>query len=155
GPQRDHDPAEVDRALLVNVAGVANGTRAFTRAARTWPPARRVLVNVSSGAARTSYEGWSVYGATKAAVEHLTDVVALEEPDVACHAVSPGVVETDMQVRIRTLDEATFPSVERFRRLHAEGGANSPAWVADHLAGLLLGTLEVAEVAYRVPAEPA
>lgn len=30
GPQRDHDPEEVQRALAVNVGGVANGTRAFS-----------------------------------------------------------------------------------------------------------------------------
>ena len=91
GPQRDHDPAAVDRALLVNVGGVANGTRSFTRRARGGS-GRRVLVNVSSGAASSIYEGWSVYGATKAAVDHFTQIVAAEEPSILCHAVAPGVV---------------------------------------------------------------
>ena len=139
--------------VLVNVAGVANGTRTFARLARGWPAARRVLVNVSSGAARTPYEGWAVYGATKAAVDQYTRTVAVEEPGLLCHAVAPGVVETALQEQVRALDEATFPAVERFRRIRAEGRANSPAWVADHLAGILLGSLTPDEVLYRVPDE--
>jgi benzil reductase ((S)-benzoin forming) len=154
GPQRDHDPAEVDRALLVNIGGVANGTRSFTRLARTWPEGRRVLVNISSGASRSVYEGWSIYGACKAAVDHLTEIVAAEEPGITCHAVAPGVVDTDMQALIRDHDEASFPAIERFRELHRAGAWNSPAWVADHLLGLLAGTLTPHEVVYRVPDEP-
>ena len=154
GPQRRHDPAAVDRALLVNVGGVANGTRSFTERCRGWAPARRVLVNVSSGAATSIYEGWSVYGATKAAVDHFTEIVAAEEPALLCHAVAPGVVDTDMQAEIRTHDERTFPAIERFRELHRAGAWSSPAWVADHLLGLLAGTWAPETVVVRVPAEP-
>lgn len=154
GPQRSHDAAAVDRALLVNIGGVANGTRSFTRRARTWTPGRRVLVNISSGAATSIYEGWSIYGATKAAVDHFTEIVAAEEPDLTCHAVAPGVVDTEMQAQIRTHEESTFPAVGRFRARHEAGAWNSPAWVADHLLGLLAGTLAPGEVVYRVPDEP-
>ena len=153
GPQRDQSSKETAWALLVNIGGVATGTRVFTERARSWEPALRVLVNISSGAGRSSYEGWSVYGATKAAVDRLTQVVALEEPDVLCHAVAPGVVETEMQVQVRELDDADFPAVDRFRDIHQRGSANSPAWVADHLAGILIGSLMPDEVLYRVPDE--
>lgn len=154
GPLRDSDPAAFDQALRVNVGGVANGTRTFAREARRWEPARRVLANISSGAATTPYAGWAAYCATKAAVEQLTEVVALEEPGLVAHAVSPGVVDTDMQAQIRAHDASTFPAIERFRRLHEEGTWNTPAWVADHLLGLLAGTLEPGQVRYRVPDEP-
>lgn len=153
GPQREHDPALVARALAVNVGGVANGTRTFTRRARSWPDGPRTLVNVSSGAARSSYEGWSIYGATKAAVDHFTEIVSLEEPDVRCHAVAPGVVETEMQQAIRSSDDTSFPAAEKFRRIHADGSANTPAWVADHLTGIASGTLSPDGVVYRVPDE--
>ncbi len=153
GPQRLHDPDDVTMALLVNIGGVANGTRAFTRRARKWPPGHRVLVNISSGAARSSYEGWSVYGATKAAVDHFTEIVAVEEPGILCHAVSPGVVETGMQAAIRATSADTFPSVDKFQRIHDEGMANTPAWVADHLAAILIGTLMPDAIVYRVPDE--
>lgn len=153
GPQRHHDPRQVEEALRINVIGVANGTRSFTRLARGWPLASRVLVNISSGAARSPYEGWAVYGATKAAVDQYTRTVALEEPHLRCHAVAPGVVETAMQEQVRALDETAFPAVDRFRQIHADGRASSPAWVADHLAAILLGALTPDDVLYRVPDE--
>ena len=154
GPQRRHDPAAMYEALAINVGGVALGTQAFTQRARGWVPARRVLVNITSGAATSVYPGWSVYGATKAAVDHFTETVAAEEPDLVCHAVAPGVVDTEMQTQIRTHDERDFPAIARFRQLHETGAWNSPAWVADHLLGLLAGTLTPDHVAYRVPDEP-
>lgn len=154
GPQRDHDPAASDRALLVNIGGVANGTRAFTRRARSWPEAPRLLVNISSGAARSVYEGWSIYGATKAAVDHFTEIIDAEEPSVRCHAVAPGVVDTPMQALIRSKSASTFPAVDRFHRLHRYGTWNSPAWVADHVAAIFTGELVPSEVVYRVPDEP-
>ncbi|WP_421120011.1 SDR family NAD(P)-dependent oxidoreductase [Aquihabitans daechungensis] len=154
GRARDADPDEVARALAVNVGGVVNGSAVFARRAGRWAPARRVLVNISSGASTSIYEGWSVYGATKAAVDHFTEILDVEEPDLACFAVAPGVVDTDMQAQIRTHDESTFPAIERFRQLHETGAWNSPAWVADHLAGLLTGALAPGQVVYRVPDEP-
>lgn len=156
GPQRDHEPTEVDRALLVNIGGVAHGTRSFTRSVAVNPPdpdsPRPLLVNISSGAATTTYSGWSVYGATKAAVDQFTRIVALEESDVRCHSVAPGVVDTEMQAAIRSHDAGTFPAIERFRDLHATGSWNSPGWVADHLLALYTGAL-VADVVFRVPAQ--
>ena len=101
-----------------------------------------MLVNISSGAATKPYEGWAAYCASKAAVDQLTRVVALEEARARparrtpCH---PGLVDTDMQAAIRASDEASFPEVERFRRAAAEHRFNSPAWVAEHILALAFG----------------
>lgn len=153
GPARTIPAEAVDDALRVNVGGVVNGTRAFVARARSWSAGRRALVNISSGAGRSGYAGWSVYGATKAAVDRFTEVVAVEEPDLVCASVAPGVVETAMQEEVRRSDVVDFPAVDRFRRIHAEGTANSPSWVADHLAAILLGSLRPDDVLYRVPDE--
>lgn len=59
-----------------------------------------------------------------------------------------------MQAQIRTHDAESFPAIDRFQDLHRTGSWNSPAWVADHLLGLLAGTLSPDEVVYRVPNEP-
>lgn len=154
GPLRNLDADAVSRALDVNIGGVVNGTRCFVQRARSWPPQRRVLVNISSGAASSIYEGWSVYGAAKAAVDHLTEIVAAEEPELLCYAISPGVIDTDMQKVIRKQKLKNFPAVERFKYLHANKAWNSPEWVADHLLGILTGTLAPERVVYRVPDEP-
>ncbi len=54
------------------------------------------LVNISSDAAVEAYEGWGGYGSAKAALEHLTAVLAVELPDLRCYAVDPGDMATDL-----------------------------------------------------------
>jgi NAD(P)-dependent dehydrogenase (short-subunit alcohol dehydrogenase family) len=54
------------------------------------------IVNVTSDAAVEAYEGWGTYGATKAALEQLGNVLAVEEPDVRVWWVDPGDLRTRM-----------------------------------------------------------
>lgn len=61
------------------------------------------IVNVSSAAARHPMAGMAAYGASKAALDQLTRVLALEgEPhNVTATGVYPGVVDTRMQEESR------------------------------------------------------
>ena len=61
------------------------------------------IVNVSSAAARHPLAGMSAYGASKAALDQLTRVLALEgEPyNIAVTGVYPGVIDTRMQEESR------------------------------------------------------
>ena len=155
-PLVDIDPAEVARTVEVDVTGVLHGSAVFAAhvRSRTGPG---VLVNISSGAATTPYVGWSLYCASKAALEQLTRVVALEESahGLLAYAVSPGMVDTDMQAAARAADEASFPEVERFRRVAAEKRFNSPAWVGSHILALAFGEERPESVSVRVPEQPA
>jgi benzil reductase ((S)-benzoin forming) len=102
--------------------------------------ARRELVLLSSGAARTAYAGWSAYGAGKAATDQWVRSVGAEQAErggVRVLAVAPGVVATGMQATIRDTDERDFPPVARFRRLHAEGQLEDADDVARRLWTLL------------------
>jgi NAD(P)-dependent dehydrogenase (short-subunit alcohol dehydrogenase family) len=54
------------------------------------------VVNVSSDAAVGAYPGWGGYGAAKAAVEQLSNVLAAEEPKVRVWWVDPGDLRTQM-----------------------------------------------------------
>lgn len=54
------------------------------------------IVNVTSDAAVEGYEGWGGYGASKAALEQLTRVLAAEHPDLRVHAYDPGDMRTRM-----------------------------------------------------------
>ncbi|MFW3170120.1 SDR family NAD(P)-dependent oxidoreductase [Geodermatophilus sp. CPCC 206100] len=55
----------------------------------------RVLL-VSSDAAVEAYPGWGGYGASKAALDQLAAVLAVELPALRIHAVDPGDMATDM-----------------------------------------------------------
>lgn len=153
GPLSKLDPAAVARAFEINVLGVANGSATFARHVAS-RPGGGVLVNISSGAATRPYAGWGPYCASKAAVEQLTEVVAIEEAEhgLRAHAVAPGLVDTDMQAVIRATDEADFPEVERFRTYSSY---NTAPWVAAHLLALAFGDDPPQEVRWKVPPEPA
>jgi len=154
-PLAEADPAASARTVEVNVTGTLHGSAVFAAHVR-----RRsgpgVLVNISSGAATTPYEGWGAYCASKAAVDQLTRVVELEEArhGLRAYALSPGVVDTDMQVAIRATEERDFPQVERFRRFATDDRFNSPAWVADHILAIAFGSGDPGQVMVRVPEQP-
>jgi NAD(P)-dependent dehydrogenase (short-subunit alcohol dehydrogenase family) len=58
-----------------------------------------VVVNVSSDAAVEAYPGWGGYGASKAALDHLSRVLAVEHPGLHVYAFDPGDMRTDMHQR--------------------------------------------------------
>ena len=54
------------------------------------------IVNITSDAAVEAYEGWGGYGASKAALEHASRVLAAERPDLRVLVVDPGDMRTEM-----------------------------------------------------------
>jgi NAD(P)-dependent dehydrogenase (short-subunit alcohol dehydrogenase family) len=54
------------------------------------------VLNVTSDAAVEGYEGWGGYGASKAALDQLSNVLAVEEPDVTVYWLDPGDMNTRM-----------------------------------------------------------
>ena len=155
GPLAEADADLIRRTVDVNVTGVLHGAAVFAAHVRS-RPGPGALVNISSGAATKPYEGWAVYCATKAAVDQLTRVVALEEArhGLVAYSVSPGLVDTDMQATVRASDESAFPEVARFRRAAEEHHFNSPAWVAEHILALAFGP-QRPDAVVRVPDQAA
>ncbi len=60
------------------------------------------LIDITSDAGVEAYEGWGGYGAGKAALDHLSAVLATEQPDLTVWAVDPGDLRTAMH-------QAAFP----------------------------------------------
>lgn len=114
--------------LLDAAAPMVLGHRVLA-ALRDHPAPRRELIQLTSGAARTPYPGWSAYGAAKAGVDQWVRTVAVEQRDrggVRVTAIAPGVVATAMQATIRDTDAADFPQVARFHQLHDAGQLVAP-----------------------------
>ncbi|HEX4817910.1 MAG TPA: SDR family NAD(P)-dependent oxidoreductase [Nonomuraea sp.] len=87
-------PLEAFRALLeTNVTAPLALVQATLPALRS---AQGSIVNVTSDAATGAYEGWGGYGAGKAALEQLSNVLAAEEPGVRVWWVDPGEMNTRM-----------------------------------------------------------
>ncbi|MGZ4675954.1 MAG: SDR family NAD(P)-dependent oxidoreductase [Acidimicrobiia bacterium] len=54
------------------------------------------VVNVTSDAAVEPYAGWGGYGSSKAALEHVSRVLAVEHPELRVLVVDPGDMRTEM-----------------------------------------------------------
>ncbi|MEM1323768.1 MAG: SDR family oxidoreductase [Bacteroidota bacterium] len=55
-----------------------------------------VIINISSDAAVEAYPGWGGYGSSKAALDHLTAILAKEHPQWHIYAVDPGDMRTQL-----------------------------------------------------------
>jgi NAD(P)-dependent dehydrogenase (short-subunit alcohol dehydrogenase family) len=55
------------------------------------------IINITSDAAVETYEGWGGYGSSKAALEHVTGVLAVEHPGLHIYRVDPGDLRTQLQ----------------------------------------------------------
>ena len=134
--------ADTATNLIVNVAAPMILSRLFAHATRR-SAAQRLIVNISSGAAKRPIAGWSAYCAAKAALEMATRVAALEastiDPTLAICSLAPGVVDTDMQGLIRGTNEQQFPDVAKFRAMKADGVLRSAHDVAREIIGLIAG----------------
>ncbi len=93
-PFADLAPADAETVMAVNFWGVVNTVRAFLPDLLARPEA--ALVNVSSMGAFVPVPGQTVYGASKAAVQLLTEGLwaELRETSVAVTVVHPGAVAT-------------------------------------------------------------
>ncbi|MFD1937152.1 SDR family NAD(P)-dependent oxidoreductase [Nonomuraea mangrovi] len=111
-----------DELLTTNVVAPLGLTQATLPALRR---RRGSVVNISSDAATGAYEGWGGYGATKAALDQLSNVLAAEEPDVAVWWVDPGEMNTRMLADAVGAEEAA--------------NAGDPAAVAAALHDLIKG----------------
>jgi NAD(P)-dependent dehydrogenase (short-subunit alcohol dehydrogenase family) len=119
-------------ALETNVTAPFALVRAALPALRA---AGGAVVDVSSDAAVEAYPAWGGYGASKAALDHLSAVLAEEEPDVRVWWVDPGDLRTELYAAAvpgdpdfadRTPPEAVVPA---FLRL-LDQGAPSGRYVA-------------------------
>jgi NAD(P)-dependent dehydrogenase (short-subunit alcohol dehydrogenase family) len=141
GPLAAQDPVDVVRAVSLNVAAPLALAAAFVQAA---PQAERRILHVSSGAGRSAYPGWSVYCATKAALDLHARAIQLDraaqggDDQVKACSLAPGVIDTDMQATIRATPDADFPLRQRFVDLKETGTLVSPADCARALVDYLL-----------------
>lgn len=154
-PLRDVSAEAFREHVDINLTGVFVGSKCYVNHLRRTKRSG-VLINMSSGAAWKAYQGWGAYCAGKAGVERLTEVLALEEKDAGLRAysVAPGVVDTEMQEKIRATPEARFPDRPRFLDRKRNDAFNTPRYVADQLLAIAFDPERAeAEVAVRLEDE--
>jgi NAD(P)-dependent dehydrogenase (short-subunit alcohol dehydrogenase family) len=98
------------------------------------------ILNVTSDAAVEAYEGWGGYGSSKAALEHLSHVLAVEEPQVRVWWFDPGDMRTRMHQEAfpgEDISDRPEPAtvVPAVRRLLDQRPPSGRVRAADLLAG--------------------
>lgn len=130
------DPAAVAMAVGLNVTSPLMLSAAVAKAQH--PEECRIL-HVSSGAGRNAYPGWSIYCASKAALDHHARAVALDaRPGVKICSLAPGVIDTGMQAEIRATPVERFPMRARFVDMKQHGQLRTAAECARDVVDYLL-----------------
>lgn len=142
--------SDIEATVKLNTIAPLLLISVFIALTKTWNCAKHII-NISSGAAYKPYYGWTVYCATKAAIDMMTKTIALEQEALTngAHiiAIYPGVVDTEMQTQIRKSDKQDFAAIDRFLELKATNALASPITVGqqifaiDHDQTITKGTL--------------
>lgn len=126
----DTECEELQRALDTNVLGPFRLTRALLGALAASARESRgaVVLNVSSDAAVNPYAGWGAYGASKAALRHLSRIwnAELAAEGVRFLSLDPGDMDTPLhQLAVPDADPSTLkrPEVAARELLEATAAA--------------------------------
>jgi len=96
----DTECEELETALAVNLVGPFRLTKALygALASSAWDGRGAVVVNIISDAAENPYPGWGAYGASKAALKHLTAIwgAESEREGIRFLAIDPGDMDTPL-----------------------------------------------------------
>ena len=101
GALAETDPDAWAESIRINLIGAYNCIRAVLP--NMIAAGHGTIINISSGAAHRPLQGWSAYCAGKAGLAILTDAIQLEAGNagIRVFGLSPGTIDTDMQVAIR------------------------------------------------------
>ena len=131
GPFEASTPEQIERQIATNVTGLMNVTRAFLPHFRERK--RGVIINISSMGGRMTFPLYSLYHATKWAVEGFSEALVYElEPfGIRVKIIEPGPIKTDFYDR--SLDLMTRPGLTAYDGLVArlmprlqKAGADAP-----------------------------
>ena len=140
GPLSASDPIDLTRALRVGLEAPLLLTAAFLRVTEPWDIPRKVL-NISSGLGRRALASQAGYCAAKAGMDHFTRCLALDEAlkphGAKVCSLAPGVIDTDMQMQLRSADASAFPDQKNFIDLKLKGQLTSSADAATQVLAYL------------------
>jgi NAD(P)-dependent dehydrogenase (short-subunit alcohol dehydrogenase family) len=145
-PYAEFPDSAWDRVLALNLKGVFHLTREFTplleKAAAPGDPARVINIGSIDGIRVPPLETYA-YSASKAAVHHLTRVLAKRlAPNITVNAVAPGPFESKMMAEtIRRFKDAIIASCPLGRIGEPEDMAGVTIYLASRAGAYLTGAV--------------
>ena len=142
-PLLEADLSQWSRSMMVNHVGVQHLTQALHPSLIGTHRVR--VTTISSGAALRPLASWSAYCTAKAGLDMWTRCLADEgaSENISAVSVAPGIVDTAMQLAIRSAPPEDFPLLDNFVGYHENGQLSQPEDIAVALFGLITAhTLE-------------
>src|SRR5204863_2395564 len=103
-PLAEHPWPSIERVFRVNVVAPMHLIQLLRPS---------TVVNITSDAAKNAYPRWGAYGASKAALEHLSRTLAAEQPEMRVLVIDPGDMNTEMHAQAEPgVDLSHLPSAE-------------------------------------------
>ena len=124
--------------------------------------AEKVIVNMSSGAAKSPIDGWSMYCSSKAGLDMFTRVVDAEQkikskhpkensnPGFRIFSIAPGVVDTNMQIEIRNSSKDNFSRLDDFIGYKENKQLAQPETISDKYFKLLSNLYVIKDVSFSI-----
>jgi benzil reductase ((S)-benzoin forming) len=139
-PTDKSSSGEIVRNVTVNAIAPMILTSLFIKHTGDLNVGKRII-NISSGAGKKPYYGWSAYCGSKAAIDLYTRCVSLEQQSreypVKIISFAPGIVDTDMQKELRSATKQDFEQLERFIAYKNDGKLSTPEFVAGKVIELM------------------
>lgn len=115
----------------------------------------QIVLNVSSGAGKNPIDGWSVYCASKAGLDHFTRTVDAElkqrgKDHIHLFSVAPGIVDTAMQEEIRGASVLEFSRLQQFVDYKISDQLARPELIAQKYLAILDLPKKFGEVVFSV-----
>lgn len=134
------DDEAIMQLAAINVGSLMVVTNRFLKAVKNMQIPCTIL-NISSGAAKYEIDAWAPYCASKAAVDHFSKTVQHEQSitngNARIFSVSPGIIDTEMQVNIRNSNPSDFSRHQDFVSLKQNNELATPEETAIRLAQIL------------------
>jgi benzil reductase ((S)-benzoin forming) len=140
GPAANAPVGDLIDALNVNlVSGIAFLSAAMAHFQSC--PGRKVVAQITSGAAVRAHAGLSLYSAAKAGMDQFMRVVAAEQAHQAhpflAASLDPGALDTDMQAALRCAAPGDYPGAAALAQRQRDGQLGQVEAVATALRRLL------------------
>ncbi len=144
-------PQDIQKVINLNFTSASILIGEFLKRYNDFP-FKKNIINISSGAASRIISGLSLYCSTKASLNMLTKVVAEEQRTkkypAKIFAISPGMIETDMQKKLRDTNEASFRNKKIFLEAKKDGIVRSPIEAAKLILSCLDNAIEIGEIVH-------
>jgi benzil reductase ((S)-benzoin forming) len=138
----DQKISDVEEVMLVNAMVPMMLSQLFLK--KFAASQKLTIANISSGAATRPIPSWAAYCSSKAALNVFSETIQLEQIEKGFEtrvlAISPGVLDTVMQAKIRAANKNDFSSVEIFHELQKNQELVEPLKAAQKLFKLLISS---------------